>query len=240
MKALLVLLAACAGDVEDLDAIYATNDGERVLCGLGVDSANISVDALEAGMQRARERDEVMILFAHQPTRTIDPDRVENILAAADRVGLPFVTFPELAGARHAGLSFGFDDWYVDNWMSLRDTLRGRPVTFFVSNWHELAPADIETLHALAADGHAIEAHGMGHRDAALYVDRYGLDRYLRDEIDPLVELMRRDGFSPATFAYPYGSRTNEIDRALLSRFALVRSLTYLYAGAVASSPCPY
>ena len=150
------------------------------------------------------------------------------------------VTFPELATQRGAGISFGFDDAFVDDWFALRVTLlaRGARVTFFVSNFGELTSQQRMMLRTLAADGHAIEAHGMGHRDAADYVDKYGLRAYIRDEIDPMLEAMAEEGMVPTTFAYPYGDRTTEIDRALLQRFRLLRSLSYLDRSLSNTAPC--
>lgn len=113
-------------------------------------------------------------------------------------------------------------------------------MTFFVSNLGELDASERAMLHALAGEGHAIEAHGMGHRDAAVYVERYGLITYLADEIDPLLAIMQTEGFAPTTFAYPYGDRTSELDRALLERFTLLRSLSYLDRSAINSAPCPH
>ena len=246
MRALVLAVAALSGcaisELHDTDAAFARWDGERVLCGVGVDGESITLAQIEAGLDRAAQHGEVLILFAHHPSKTVTPARIDAILASAERTGLPFLTFPELAGANpSAGLSFGFDDASVDDWFALREvfTAHRARVTFFVSNYGELSINQRNKLHALAADGHAIEAHGMGHRDAAAYVDRHGLSRYVRDEIDPLLAAMAADGFVPTTFAYPYGDRTNELDRALLGRFSLIRSLTYLDRSAVNSAPCP-
>jgi Polysaccharide deacetylase len=239
------LVAGCApDDLADTDSSYDRWSHDRVLCGVGVDGDGISVHEIEAGMQRAMDRGEVLILFGHDPRHTIDPARVDRILGAADRAGLPFVTFPELADpamANTPGFVLAFDDAYVDDWWSLRDVFRARAarVTFFVSNYGDIKPAGIAELHALAADGHAIEAHGMGHRDAPDFVDRHGLDKYLAQEIDPLLDAMHADGFTPTTFAYPYGDRTGELDAALLRRFKLLRSLTYLDRSLINSAPCP-
>jgi hypothetical protein len=238
--AVCMLAQGCTTDLDASDAVYARHDGKRVLCGLGIDSATIGMDQLEAGMARARDRDEVLILFAHHPGVTIDRERVVDVLARADALGLQFVTFPQLTDQRGAGLELGFDDFSVDAWYGLRDVLRGHPATFFVSNFGELTPDQITELHELAADGHAIEAHGMGHRDAAIYVDEHGLARYLADEIDPDLAAMTAAGFAPSTFAYPYGSRTSEIDAALLKRFTLLRSLSYLDRSVINAAPCPY
>lgn len=235
------LFACTTVELADREAAFARNDGERVLCGVGVDSDEIGLPEIEAAMEHAKQANEVLVLFAHRPNVSVRPERVLAVLAAAERHELPLVTFPALVDRRdRAGLAFAFDDSYIDDWMSLREGLRDRPVTFFVSNWGDLSHRQISALHELAADGHAIEAHGMGHRDAMLYVDRHGIDDYLADEIDPLLTAMARDGFAPTTFAYPYGSRTSEIDDALLERFSLIRSLTYLDASALATAPCPY
>lgn len=244
MRAVLLAmcLVACAADLEDIDAVFTRPSNERVLCGLGVDADDLGIDALERGMQRAAERGEVLDLFAHHPGKTITRERVDAILSAADRQGLPYRTFPELASHAGPGLAFGFDDFSVEAWWELRDLLEahGARVTFFVSNYAELDATRRSYLHELAEDGHAIEAHGMGHRDAALYTDAHGLDAYLAVEIDPLLDAMRADGLEPTTFAYPYGSRTRQLDAALLERFTLLRSVTFVDESLINSSPCPY
>lgn len=241
---LLCVLAACARSIDNADETYAPNDdAERVLCGLGVDGEAIPLDELERAMHRATERREVLMLLAHEPGRTITYDRVDQILTLADRLSLPYVTFPELTSGRdRAGFSFGFDDFSVNAWFGLREILQAHHarVTFFVSNFGELDAEQRTMLRVLEADGNAIEAHGMGHRDAAEYVDTYGLERYLADEIDPMLDIMAREGFAPTTFAYPYGNRTSEIDDALLERFALLRSLSYLDRSVINSAPCPH
>lgn len=239
---LLVLLVACTRQIDDADEMYARDDDERVLCGLGVDGEAISLDEIERAMRRALDQREVVILLAHEPGASITYERIDAILALAEKVGLPYVTFPELANRRdRAGFSFGFDDYYVNAWFGLRDILRTHHarVTFFVSNFAEFDEQQRAMLHALEADGNAIEAHGMGHRDAAEFVDAYGLNKYLAQEIDPLLDVMARDGFTPTTFAYPYGNRTTELDDALLERFDLVRSLSYLDRSLINSAPCP-
>jgi hypothetical protein len=240
-----LLMSACAPEpLADSDSSYARWSQDRVVCGVGVDGDKISLGDIEAGMRRALDRDEVLILFGHDPLHTISRARVDAILDAADRAGLPYVTFPELADPAlggTAGFVLAFDDAFVDDWFALRDTFaaHGARVTFFVSNYGDLSRVQIGELHALAADGHAIEAHGMGHRDAPDFVDRHGLDKYLAKEIDPLLDAMHADGFAPTTFAYPYGDRTGELDHALLERFTLLRSLTYLDRSLINSAPCP-
>ena len=81
--------------------------------------------------------------------------------------------------------------------------------------------------------------HGECEGNAPAFVDAYGLSAYLAQEIDPMLDAMARDGFNPTTFAYPYGARTTEIDGALLERFALLRSLSYLDRSVSNTAPCP-
>ena len=239
-----LLFAACTRPIDDADEMYAPlDDEERVLCGLGVDGEAIPLDEIERAMKRAIAQHEVLILLAHEPGSSITYERIDAILTLADKLGLPYVTFPELTSQRdRAGFSFGFDDYYVDAWFGLRDILRAHHarVTFFVSNYGDFDEQHRAMLHALEDDGNAIEAHGMGHRDAAEFVDGYGLNKYLAEEIDPLLDVMARDGFTPTTFAYPYGNRTSELDEALLDRFSLVRSLSYSNRSVINSAPCPH
>jgi hypothetical protein len=201
---LCALLVGCTRPIDDVDEMYARDDAERVLCGLGVDGEAIPLDEIERAMKRAIEQHEVLILLAHEPGQSITYDRIDAILTLADKVGLPYVTFPELATRRdRAGFSFGFDDYYVEAWFALREILQAHHarVTFFVSNFAEFTEHQRAMLHALEDDRNAIEAHGMGHRDAAEFVDAYGLTKYLADEIDPMLDVMARDGFAPTTFA---------------------------------------
>jgi peptidoglycan/xylan/chitin deacetylase (PgdA/CDA1 family) len=233
--------SGCTTEIAHADEIYA-DGSERVLCGLSVDGTSPTLDHLEHAMVRAGTRSEAVILFAHEPGRTIAPSRVDAILALAARAGLETFTFPELADRiPRGGLVFAFDDAYVEPWFELRDIFarHAARVTFFVSNYAELDQRQRAMLHVLQDEGHAIEAHGMGHRNAPVYVERHGLAAYLSVEVDPLLELLARDGFHPRTFAYPYGDRTSELDHALLDRFDLIRSVTYLDRSVVNSAPCP-
>jgi len=75
------------------------------------------------------------------------------------------------------------------------------------------------------------------HLDAPDYVDQYGLDAYLRDELDPSIEVLRDEGFEVDAFAYPFGARTSELDDAIAKRVPVIRSVAFSYT--VIESPCP-
>ena len=51
-------------------------------------------------------------------------------------------------------------------------------------------------LKTLQADGNEIAYHGLNHLDAANYVNSWGVNNYLNDEIIPGVNLMKADGFN--------------------------------------------
>jgi hypothetical protein len=49
---------------------------------------------------------------------------------------------------------------------------------------------------------------------------------------------MRAEGFTPTVFAYPFGSRSAELDRAILRHVDRVRSVSITLRGPIAD-PCP-
>jgi len=237
--------AACSRPpLDEIDEVFYDWDGRRVLCAANLDeAAGNELDSVRSGLARAAERGEVISLYAHRPGGTVSVERIEEVLDAADQLGLDFVTYDDLAagGPPRAALSLSFDDAHVDEWFGLRDAFdaHGARVTFFVSRYDRLSDARRDELRQLADDGHAIEAHGLRHLDAPAYVEANGLGAYLDDEADPSIDLLRADGYDPVAFAYPFGTRTGELDRALLERVALVRSVTFSVESPLISDPCP-
>ena len=245
--ALLIAAAAAACSrppLAEIDELYHDWDGARVLCAAALDdSGGNDLDSVDSGLERAAERDEVLSLYAHDPGGTVSLDRIEAVLAGARALGLDFVTYDDLAagGPRRAGLSLSFDDSHVDDWFALRPLLAsyGARVTFFVTRFDRLSAARRAELHELAGDGHSIEAHGLRHLDAPDYVEENGLGAYMDEEALPSIDLLRADGFDPVAFAYPFGSRTGELDDALLEHVQLLRSVTFTIEGPLISDPCP-
>lgn len=230
-----------------MDEVYFAWNDRQVLCGVSLDDDRPDdfvpdLHNLRRGMQRALDRGEVLILYAHRPGDTLSVDRLGAVLALADELGLPFVTFPELAGpSLGAGLAITFDDASVSQWYAQRplfDASSAR-VTFFVTYFERLSASQVQELRELYDDGHAVESHGLNHRDAVDYVEEYGLRAYIDDEVVPSLVAMRQAGFSPTTFAYPFGSRTRELDRAILEHVALVRSISYATRSPLIADPCP-
>ncbi|HEX2963764.1 MAG TPA: polysaccharide deacetylase family protein [Ignavibacteriales bacterium] len=122
----------------------------------------------------------------------------------------------------------GFDDNYIDEWYKIKDTLKyyGVKCTFFVSGFSMLNKRQIEELKTLQKEGHEIGCHSKTHADAESYVNKYGIDKYIADEIIPEIKAMARSGIHPVSFAYPNGSRNMKLDKALQDYFKVIRGIT--------------
>jgi peptidoglycan/xylan/chitin deacetylase (PgdA/CDA1 family) len=68
----------------------------------------------------------------------------------------------------------------------------------------------------LAADGHDIESHTVNHLHADSYVAEHGLDAYLADEVAPSFDILRAAGYTPSSFAFPFGAADERTYRAVL------------------------
>jgi peptidoglycan/xylan/chitin deacetylase (PgdA/CDA1 family) len=90
-----------------------------------------------------------------------------------------------------------------------------------------------------AAAGHDVEAHSVLHERGPTYVERHGLAAYLDEEVLPSIELLRADGYEVLSYAYPFGVRTDETDRAILDTGSvqMVRSLAK--PNQLRANPCP-
>ena len=129
---------------------------------------------------------------------------------------------------RTPGICLSFDDRTIDEWYAMMPLLEqyGAHVTFFVTQPDSLRPDEVVKLKAIAGHGHEIGSHGALHVNAETYIKKYGYNSYLRDEVDVSVEAMKRMGFDPVSFAYPYGAAYWFTDLLLLQRFDCVRSVS--------------
>jgi peptidoglycan/xylan/chitin deacetylase (PgdA/CDA1 family) len=127
------------------------------------------------------------------------------------------------------GIVLTFDDQNIESWYNIHNILDeyNWVGTFFVSRFHNLNDNNIEKLKTLRNYGHEIAGHGFNHANAVEYVQDYGLDDYLENEIYPMKKLMAEYGFQVTSFAYPFGVRNTELDMALLKEFKIVRATTY-------------
>lgn len=213
-----------------LGPLYSYPGVGREMCSLNLDHAT-RTDAADIVpmLDDALRFGAVLHLFAHKPGNTVTTARIEAVLAAAHERGIPFVTYGEIARGEHdgPGLAFSFDDQHLEPWIQMRPVFAryGARLTFFFTRYPIYTATEKELVLALARDGHDIQFHGAAHRHAVDYKNEHGLAKYLVDEIDVGMAAMRRDGWEPTVFAYPFGEHDAEIQAALLERFALVRSI---------------
>ena len=224
--ALIALLAACGDNADEkhLPAIFAW-DGQREVGAYPLDGLTPEHPVM-ALLPRRYHPDSVVMLYAHVPGDTISYDLISAVLDTARREDLPLLTFADLAagGPARSGICLSFDDNSFDAWYAARDLLHGAHVTFFVTEYADATAAERGELHALAADGHDIEAHGVHHLEYTA-----DPDAYVADEVLPSFDILRADGFAPVAFAYPGGARTIDSDRAILAAgVAIVRGISTL------------
>jgi peptidoglycan/xylan/chitin deacetylase (PgdA/CDA1 family) len=226
IAAALALFTACHDDLARYDW-----DGADVICSALVDNLGDgkdgSFDRIEERLEAAADLDAVAVFHAHQPNLSISVDRIAQILERADAHGLDYITFSEMVpGARaRPGIGLAFDDNDVAGWFSVRALLLAHAarVTFFVTRWSELTAEDLDMLAALAADGHDVQPHGVGHLHGPAFVAEHGLDAYLADEVVPSIQIMLDAGYAPTTFAFPFGETSPDITAGVLEHIDRVR-----------------
>jgi len=128
-----------------------------------------------------------------------------------------------------AGVILSFDDAYVDEWFTTNQKLKKYywKGTFCVCKINTLRHSEIKKLLELQKEGHEIAGHGLHHYHAEKFVKKYGIDDYFKQEINPMLNLMRFYGFNVTSFVYPYGGRNAALDAALLNKFKIVRGRAF-------------
>lgn len=238
----LLALTACHYEVGEADSAFYRWDQRQIHCAINIDSyARISTASIETGLDRARDRGEVLELYAHDPWTTVTWEAIEAVLAGARERGLSFVTYADMVYDRRpngGGIALSFDDHYLDAWLSGRELFKryNARLTFFISGW---SPSARDELRVLADDGHDIEAHSVKHLRGPVVVEERGLSAYISDEVLPSIEVLRQDGFDVQAYSYPFGARTSETDQAILHHVPLLRSVTFTW-NSPAIDPCPY
>src|SRR5262249_51915261 len=140
------LLAACRNEIADVDGVFYRGDGHGVHCALSVDAkANSGTDNIDGALDRARDRGEVLELYAHHPGVTVPVETLAHLLAGARDRGIGSVTYSDFAAGSFAapGLALSFDDTSVDAWVEQIPLFQqyGARITFFVSRYPEFKDA---------------------------------------------------------------------------------------------------
>ncbi|MFD1602828.1 polysaccharide deacetylase family protein [Flavobacterium artemisiae] len=127
------------------------------------------------------------------------------------------------------GVILSFDDAYVDEWHEADMALRkySWKATFNVCRIDSIGTPEIKELLEMQKYGHEIAGHGYHHFNAVKFTAKYGIKEYINQEINPMMVSMKKKGFHVTTFAYPYGERSDELDKALSSRFKIIRGRAF-------------
>lgn len=128
-----------------------------------------------------------------------------------------------------AGVILSFDDAYVDQWYEADQVLKkyGWKATFNVCKIDSIGAPQIQKLLQMQKEGHEIAGHGYHHYNAYKFVNQYGIDAYMEQEIEPMIASMKRKNFKVSSFAYPYGQRTKALDQALSTKFKVIRGRAF-------------
>ncbi|WP_345146802.1 polysaccharide deacetylase family protein [Flavobacterium ginsengiterrae] len=128
-----------------------------------------------------------------------------------------------------AGVILSFDDAYVDEWAEADAALRKYDwkATFNVCRIDSIGAPEIKTLLEMQKYGHEIAGHGYHHYNAVKFVKQNGIDAYMKQKIDPMIVSMKKKSFNVTSFAYPYGERSDELDKALSKDFKIIRGRAF-------------
>lgn len=229
LAAIALVLAGCGDNLGEL--AYTWNN-EPLLCSTPIDDmtgTSLNWDKLDAQLAAAEHYGWAALFHAHVPGETVSRDTLERIFTDADAHHLAYANFRELVptGAGYGAIAFAFDDDRPDAWISVNDILQAHQarITLFITRWTEISDEGHAQIAELAADGADVEPHTVNHLHAPDYVAEHGLDAYMTDEVLPSFQVLIDAGYpTPASFAYPFGDHTPEIDAAVLQHVGSVRT----------------
>ncbi|HEY1815868.1 MAG TPA: polysaccharide deacetylase family protein [Kofleriaceae bacterium] len=224
----LIALAACGDNIGKL--AYTWND-DPMLCSTPVDDYEEAPNwsKIDDQLADAAHYGWVALFHAHVPGETVTRATLDRLFSDADAQHLEYAEFRELVPSTtpHGAIAFAFDDDSPDAWASVTDILEAHHarITLFVTRWNGIDDAGHAEIAQLAADGADVEPHTVNHIHAPDYVVQHGIDAYMADEVLPSFDVLSDAGYpQPASFAYPFGDHTPEIDRALLEVVGTVRT----------------
>jgi hypothetical protein len=225
-----IAVAGVAGCGDNLGKLAYTWNDDRLLCSTPVDDLTNDLDwgNIDDQLAAAEHYGWAALFHAHIPGETVTRGALDRLFSAADAHHLDYVELGELVpGPPHGAIAFAFDDSAVDAWTSVTDILETHHarITLFITRWNEIDDQGRAEIAQFSSDGDEIEPHTVNHLHAPDYVAQHGLDAYMADEVLPSFQVLTDAGYPPAaSFAYPFGDHTPEIDRALLGIVGSVRT----------------
>jgi Polysaccharide deacetylase len=230
MKTLIAIALALPACGDNLGKLAYTWNDDKLLCSTPVDDYETAPDwgDIDDQLAAAAHYGWVALFHAHVPGTTVSRATLERLFDDADAQQLDYVEFRELVpGPPHGGVAFAFDDDEPDAWMSVADIIAAHHarITLFVTRWQGIDDTGRAEIAQFYANGADVEPHTVNHIHAPAYVDQHGLDAYMTDEVLPSFQVLTDAGYpQAASFAYPFGDHSSELDRALLEVVGTVRT----------------
>lgn len=202
----------------NIDKNYSAIEGDTLNYGLGENASN--------GEWHTYIRDIKADLLRLEPNNKLLS--VEGFIAigsmSIDNLELFHVLHPT---DTQAGISLTFDDTTISSWFNLRNMFSkyNAKATFFVSHFFSLDNIQINQLKALEADGSEIGCHTYNHKGVTqdFNNDVTRITEYIEEQIKTPYDQMISAGFTPTSFAYPYGEHHPAFDEAVRAYFPYIR-----------------
>lgn len=143
-------------------------------------------------------------------------------------LGFAFFACKQRKIVQQVGIAISFDDRFVKEWYQLRPFFEkyNAKCTFYITQPDSLSHDEVDLLHQLEKEGNEIGCHGAMHVRSMYYIWDFSLEEYMNNEIFSALKTMKKQGFSPKTFAHPGGSQMWYSDRELLKHFTLLRDVS--------------
>ena len=240
----MLVLVGCESPIDDQPGAFYTWDNRTVHCAVEIDAdAKNDLNSILDGVDHAKDNGSVLELLVHRPGESMGWSEFEQMLSGIQERGVPFLTVADMAnGPAQAGVALMYDDAWLAPWMASVPLLQkyGARVTLYITWYTRLQPSERDEIRQLAAMGNDIQAHSVSHIRGSDYVDDHGIDAYVADEVVPSIDVLTNDGYTVTSYAYPFGMRTDEMDRAILATGKVQTVRALVETNRFRASSCPY
>jgi peptidoglycan/xylan/chitin deacetylase (PgdA/CDA1 family) len=224
-------LAGCDRERGDEAAFFTWTTNQTYVGSFDID--NLDAATLQPVLDEfsiAVAESSVVMVYGHNPGGETSWDTIHTVLQTAQELGLDSFTYADLAagGPPRSGICLSFDDTEVDDWYAMRPLLAAYDAraSFFVTRYYEFTDAQKAELQQLYADGDGIEAHTVHHLDGPAFIEQNGMDAWLTEEVQPSIDALRADGYTPVALAYPGGAHTAAMNAALVPVIPISRGIS--------------
>ena len=138
--------------------------------------------------------------------------------------------YPVYSQHINPGVVLTFDDFTVSNWHKLLPIFEkyDARATFYITQPYEFNAEKQQMVLDLYEASNEIACHSYRHFNALNFTDTSDIETYITREILSSLQWFNTTlGIPLHTFSYPYGSRNDMLDNALLNYFTTIRGTSY-------------